>query len=283
MNLSVVIIGDEILLGRVTDTNSGLIARTFSEAGWDIKSVRTVGDNKSDIRAAIDAAIAESQLVITTGGLGPTRDDITKAVMTEIFGGETVFHAPTAENIDRIFADRGLQMNELTRGQAYVPSSCRVIVNKFGTAPVMWFEKNNKVLIAMPGVPYETRGMLKEGVAQAVAERFHQSILTRHREFTVVGISESALAEQLAEFEDSLPASFKLAYLPSPGFILLRLDAHFEEGDKADAVFDRFCLGLEQSLGKYFTGYGKQSPAMRLLALCRRHGLHLATAELHRR
>lgn len=278
MNLSIVIIGDEILLGRVTDTNSGLIARTFSAAGWDVKTVRTVGDNGADIRAAVEESLAESDLVVTTGGLGPTRDDITKGLLRDIFGGEMVHHQPTADNVDRIFAVRGLVMNELTRGQAMVPSSCTVIINRYGTAPVMWFERDGRVLVGMPGVPYETRGMLPE-VAAKVAAHFHPALLVRHREFTVLGISESLLAERLAPFEDSLPAGYKLAYLPSPGFILMRLDAHFESADGADAQFDGFCDMLVGYLGDNFAGYGRQTPAELVLKLCRDHSYTLASAE----
>lgn len=278
MNLSIVIIGDEILLGGVTDTNSGLIARTFSASGWDVKSVRTVGDNEADIRSAVEASLAESELVVTTGGLGPTRDDITKGLLRDIFGGGLVLHQPSADNVDRIFAERGLTMNELTRGQAMIPSSCEVIVNRLGTAPIMWFERDDRVLVAMPGVPYETRGMLPE-VAEKVAEFFHPSLLVRHREFTVVGISESLLAEHLAPFENELPAGYKLAYLPSPGYILMRLDAHFENAAGADEQFNGFCDMLVGFLGENFVGYGRQTPAELVLKLCRDRGFTLASAE----
>lgn len=213
MKLSIVIIGDEILLGRVTDTNSGLIARKFSEIGWEVASVRTVGDKADDIRAAIEASLAESQLVISTGGLGPTRDDITKGVMTEIFGGTLREDKAVTANVERIFDQRGLTINDLTRCQAWVPTSCRVIMNLLGTAPIMWFEREGKVLIAMPGVPFETRGMIDEVRSQVIGH-FGNAGHIMHREFTVTGITESDLAEKLTEFEDSMPSGFKLAYLP---------------------------------------------------------------------
>ncbi|MDE6120212.1 MAG: CinA family protein, partial [Muribaculaceae bacterium] len=278
MNLSIVIIGDEILLGRVTDTNSGMIARTFCQGGWDVKSIVTVGDNAEDVRKAIAESLRTSELVVTTGGLGPTRDDMTKTILLDIFGGELVRHAESAANIERIFAERGLTMNELTRGQAMVPSSCRAIVNRYGTAPVMWFEREGRVLVAMPGVPYETRGMLPE-VAEAVKEHFHPSLPVRHREFTVRGISESALAERLAPYEDSLPSYFKLAYLPSAGFILMRLDAHFSDCDSADSEFEERCAELVRHLGENFSGNGRLTPAEMVLTECRRRGLTLASAE----
>ncbi|MDE6527084.1 MAG: CinA family nicotinamide mononucleotide deamidase-related protein [Muribaculaceae bacterium] len=278
MKLSIVIIGDEILLGRVTDTNSGLIASTFAREGWPVAAIRTVGDKADDIRAAIEASLAESSLVVTTGGLGPTRDDITKGVMTDIFGGKLVFDRNVSENIDSIFADRKLKINELTRLQAMVPDSCRVIQNRLGTAPIMWFERSGKVLVAMPGVPYETRGMLHE-VAKAVFTRFGAGGAVLHREFTVTGISESALAERLATFEDSLPDFVKLAYLPNPGEIVLRLDADY--GTKADpGHFDSLCDGLCRAIGSELASAdGRLTPAELLLHKLRLHGYTLATAE----
>ncbi|MDE6853597.1 MAG: CinA family nicotinamide mononucleotide deamidase-related protein [Muribaculaceae bacterium] len=273
MRLSIVIIGDEILLGRVTDTNSGLIARTLGEQGWTVAGIRTVGDNADDIRRAIADSMAESTLTVTTGGLGPTRDDITKAVMTDIFGGTLVHDDSVAANVERIFAERGLTMNELTRRQALVPSTCRVIQNRLGTAPVMWFEKDGKVLAAMPGVPFETRGMLPE-VAAEVHARFGEGATVYHREFTVTGITESGLAERLSDFEDSLPEGVGLAYLPSPGEIVLRLDAQCPL-DETEAL----CTRLEAAVGPYLAGRSKLSPAEILLHKLRRRGYTLATAE----
>ena len=161
MTLSIIIIGDEILLGQVSDTNSRAIARTFTALGWEVCAIRTVGDDAAAISDAVRHAVAEADLVITTGGLGPTKDDITKRVLTDIFGGGMRLDSGVTENIERIFALKGLQLNDLTRQQALVPENCRVIQNRFGTAPVMWFENaEGKVLVSMPGVPFETEGML---------------------------------------------------------------------------------------------------------------------------
>ncbi len=278
MKLSIVIIGDEILLGRVTDTNSGLISRTFAAKGWQTASVRTVGDSAEAILEAIEASLAESELVITTGGLGPTRDDITKGVLTGIFGGDMVMDDSVTRNIEEIFADRKLKLNELTRMQALVPTSCRVIHNRLGTAPIMWFEKDGRVLVAMPGVPYETRGMLPE-VAAAVDERFGAGGTVLHREFTVTGISESALAERLAPFEDGLGDGFKLAYLPNPGEIVLRLDADYGVAEADTSSFEPLCESLKERLGAYLVAEGKLTPAELLLHKLRGWGYTLSTAE----
>ncbi len=275
MRLSIIIIGDEILLGRVTDTNSGLIARRFSEMGWQVASVRTVGDAAMAIEEAIEASLAESDLVLSTGGLGPTRDDITKAVMMKVFGGELHRDAAVAANVERIFAERGLVLNDLTRSQAMVPSSCRVIQNLFGTAPLMWFERAGKVLVAMPGVPFETRGMLPAVVSEVEA-RFGNVGRTLHREFTVTGITESDLAERLSAYEDSLPAGYKLAYLPSPGEIVLRLDGKPDDGTER---FETCAENLVNTLGDKLAGTGKVLPAQMLLHCLREKGYTLATAE----
>lgn len=278
MNLSIIIIGDEILLGGATDTNSGLIARKFTADGWNVRRIRTVSDKADDIEAAIRESLAESELIITTGGLGPTRDDITKPVLARIFGGTITEDASVLENVKRIFDERGLELNELTRTQALVPDSCRVIQNKYGTAPLMWFEKEGRVLIAMPGVPFETRGMLDE-VACEVYQRFGHGGRAAHREFTVCGICESALAERLAAFEDSLPANYKLAYLPNPGEIVMRLDADFSSCPDESARFDEYASRFEEAVGEYLVGRGKLTPAELVLAKLRRHGYKIATAE----
>ena len=275
MKLAIIIIGDEILLGRVTDTNSGLIARKFSEIGWEVAGVRTVGDKADDIRSAINDSLASADLVITTGGLGPTRDDITKGVMAEIFGGSMIEDPAVTANVERIFAMRGLELNKLTRSQAWVPSSCRVIMNRLGTAPLMWFERSGKVLVAMPGVPFETRGMIDE-VRRHVGEHFGNAGHIMHREFTVTGISESSLAESLAAFEDTLPAGFKLAYLPSPGEILLRLDG---APGADDEIFEHHAAALQTALGAHLAGTGKMTPAEIALHRLRAKGYTLATAE----
>ncbi len=274
MKLSIVIIGDEILLGKVTDTNSGLISRTLSARGWDTVAIRTTGDSAEGIRGAVEAALAEADLVITTGGLGATRDDITKGVMISIFGGEPIYNADVEANLEDIFAKRGIKINELTRTQAIVPSSARIIQNITGTAPIMWFERDGKVLITMPGVPFETRTMMPI-VAEAVADRFHPATHALRRELTAINVSESAMAELLAEFEDRLPQGTHIAYLPSPGVLILRLDSADIEPDRFDELFAE----MKGIVGENFVGEGVLSPAELCINLLRRRGATMATAE----
>lgn len=274
MKLSIVIIGDEILLGQVTDTNSGVIARTFEPEGWEISEITVVGDNAGSILGAIKVALDSSDLVLTTGGLGPTKDDITKKVLQEIFGGELVYNESVAENIREVFRLRGLKLNPLTEAQAMVPSSCRVIQNCLGTAPIMCFERGAKQLIAMPGVPFETEGMLAE-VKKYVAEIFQSGDVYRHHTLMVGGITESDLASRLENFEDSLTPDLHLAYLPQPGLIRLRLDGK----NIGKGLFLDTLNKLKSELCDNLIYDGDASAAEILLEVLRRHSLTCATAE----
>ncbi len=274
MRLSIIIIGDEILIGQVTDTNSGVITRTLNPDGWDVGRIMTVGDDRDSIANAINLALSTSDLVITTGGLGPTKDDITKTVMTEIFGGDLVKNNEVLENIRQIFDRRGLKLNPLTEAQALVPTSCKVIQNRFGTAPIMWFENNNKVLVAMPGVPFETEGMLPE-VARQVKTRFAPSDRYFHSTIIVSGISESALAALLNDYEDSLPKGLHLAYLPVTGYIRLRLDGVNVDSDLYN---DKVCQ-LKQIVGHLMIADYDATPAEIVLRNLAEKQMTLATAE----
>lgn len=266
------------MIGQVTDTNSGAIARTFVPDGWDISRVITVGDNEKDITAAVEDAIAASELVIVTGGLGPTKDDITKKVLMNIFGGELVRDAEVTENIRRVFERRGLKLNALTEDQALVPSSCRVIPNRLGTAPVMWFERDGHVLVSMPGVPFETEGALPE-VRRLVREYFSPEEESHHATIIVGGITESAIAERLEAFENSLGDGLHLAYLPQPGLIRLRLDGRGSKGGDIAARHEAARRQLSEALGELAVHQGDDSPAAIVLDTLRQRGLTLATAE----
>lgn len=280
MTLSIIIIGDEILLGQVADTNSRALAQAFGPLEWEIKAIHTVGDNADDIRNAVVSAMSESNLVISTGGLGPTKDDITKRILTDIFGGELRRDASVSANIEEIFAARGLKLNELTRNQALVPTSCRVIPNKYGTAPCMWFEKDDKAFVALPGVPFETEGILADGeLIRAVMKKFSSDLFLRHHSLMVTGISESALAIKLEDFENSLAENLHLAYLPVPGLIRLRLDGHGNDSETLNADFDKALTQLKKQLGTLMIYDGDATAAEIMIAALRRNGYSVASAE----
>lgn len=205
MNISIIAIGTELLIGQVIDTNSGDIATRFAPYGWNVNDIQVVDDNAFQITRAIDRAFESSDVVITTGGLGPTKDDITKATLCDYFGGEMREDPSVLENIKQVFAKRGLTLNDLTSRQAIVPTSCKVIQNTVGTAPIMWFEKEGKVLVAMPGVPFETREMLDSAVIPALLDRFKSNVSIEHRCVLVTGYTESLLAMTISDWEESLP------------------------------------------------------------------------------
>lgn len=279
MNVSVIAIGDELLIGQVVDTNSGDIAGMLTPLGWQINDVQVIRDNAPDILRAIDHAFESSDVVLTTGGLGPTKDDITKSVLCEYFGGELVEDAPTLENVKEVVAKRGIKLNELTAAQAIVPTSCRVIQNKVGTAPIMWFEKDGKTLVAMPGVPFETRQMFKDEVLPQLLNKYKSNAVIEHRTMLVTDITESALAMLLAEWEENLPQCLHLAYLPKPGLIRLRLDGISNDKEHLNIEIDRYFTELANIIGDKLLYTGDATPQEILLEYLNKSRLTVATAE----
>ncbi len=250
MKYSTIVIGDELLIGQVTDTNSGWIARHMAPLGWESQSVRVIADDASEIKRAIEDAFALTNLVLMTGGLGPTKDDITKATLCDYFGGEMVLNEDVKRNVDDMFARRGIPMNRLTASQAMVPSSCQVIQNEVGTAPIMWFERNGKVLVSMPGVPVETQTMMERAVIPRLVKHFHSDVDIEYRTFVVIDYAESALAEKLEQFEQEMPSYIHLAYLPAQGVIRLRLTGTHGDREKLNDDMDRLSSKLHKLLGK---------------------------------
>jgi nicotinamide-nucleotide amidase len=225
MNAEIITIGDELLIGQVVDTNSAWMAVELSNSGFQAVRMTAVGDVEDDILAAIDAARRRVPLVLLTGGLGPTRDDITMPALCRYFGSSLRFSEELYANIERIFRPRGRTINELTRQQAVVPDGCTVILNQSGTAPCIWFDRDGTVLVAMPGVPSEMKWLMTREVLPRLAKRFQRDTYIRHQTYSVKGFAESELAMRLSGFEDRLPAFVKLAYLPQSGVIRLRLSA----------------------------------------------------------
>lgn len=279
MKISVIAIGDELLIGQVTDTNSGMIARHIGPYGWEVAYVQTIGDKPGEITAAIDRAFSQTDVVITTGGLGPTKDDLTKQTLCDYFGGTLVEDPEVTANNLRLFARRGIEMNALTAAQALVPTSCRVIQNRVGTAPIMWFERDGKVLVSMPGVPFETETMLAEAVFPQLLKRFHSDVNIAHAVLMVGGFTESGLAMEIADWEEALPPHLHLAYLPKPGIIRLRIDGIHPDADYINKEVTRASLELQQRLGSHVLVASDLTPPEILLDRCREHGLTIASAE----
>lgn len=272
-------IGDELLIGQVTDTNSGEIARMIQPVGWELRAVHVVHDSADEIRKAIDRAMAESEVVLTTGGLGPTKDDITKKVLCDYFGGELRYDNSVLENILTVFEKRGLTINKLTEEQALVPTSCRVIQNRVGTAPIMWFEREGKVLVSMPGVPFEMREMMRSEVLPQLLAHFGSDVSIGHRTVIITDMTESAVAMALDDWEENLPAGIHLAYLPQPGLIRLRLDGQSTDKQLLDNELDRLTNELRERFGENVLCTEDMKPEEVVLQRLRKHNYTMATAE----
>lgn len=279
MNVEIIVIGDELLIGQVTDTNSGWIARELNHIGWEVTEITTVRDRSREITDALNSSFGRVDVVLMTGGLGPTKDDITKQTLCDYFGGKLVFDESVFANVEAIFRHRKLTMNDSTRNQAYVPNVCTVIQNPVGTAPVMWFERNGKVLVSMPGVPTEMKTVMKEVVISRLREYFrdHSSIL--HRTCLVKDFTESRLSETLSGFEAQLPACIKLAYLPTPGVIRLRLTARGDEESYLQKIIDDEFFKLRTILGHHLFCSSDTTLAGALGSILTERGETLATAE----
>lgn len=219
---SIITIGDELLIGQVIDTNSAWMAQRLNENGIFIKERISVGDEWNDIWQALDTASSHSDIILITGGLGPTADDITKPLLCKYFNGKMIVNPEVENHVRDIFTRLGRPIIERNLKQAEVPDTCSVLFNSRGTAPGMWFEKEGKIFISMPGVPHEMKGIMNTGVIPRL-QQFKNLPAIVHRTLLTVGVGESFLAEIIQTWEESLPAHIKLAYLPNYGMVRLRL------------------------------------------------------------
>jgi len=221
----IITIGDELLIGQVIDTNSSWIAQQLNQVGILVKKRLAVGDNRTDIWEALDSMMNETDLILITGGLGPTADDITKPLLCDYFGGKMIMHQETLEHVEHIF-QHILKRPMIERNilQAQVPDVCTVLKNEKGTAPGMLFEKNNTRIIAMPGVPHEMKWIMHNHVLPNIPNWYSTGFII-HKTLLTAGIGESFLAEKIKDIEESLPEHIKLAYLPNYGMVRLRLSA----------------------------------------------------------
>lgn len=222
---TIITIGDELLIGQVIDTNSAFIAQELNKAGILVRHRLAVGDNWQDIWEALDTESKNASLIILTGGLGPTADDITKPLLCEYFGGKMIVDQPTLDHVTHIFEQiLKRPMIERNAKQAEVPDVCTVLKNEKGTAPGMLFQKEGKVYISLPGVPHEMKWLMTHQVMPRIPQYF-QTGFVEHRTLLTAGVGESFLAEMIREIEEALPAHIKLAYLPNYGMVRLRLSA----------------------------------------------------------
>ncbi|MDD4144024.1 MAG: competence/damage-inducible protein A [Prolixibacteraceae bacterium] len=224
MKAEIITIGDEILIGQIIDTNSAWIAGQFNLHGIGIYQITSVHDNPEHIEQALFNAEQNADLIIITGGLGPTKDDITKQVLCNYFNTKLVFHEPTFEHIKNKFRNRNIDINKLNRDQALVPESCTVLFNKTGTAPGMWFKKGNKIFVSVPGVPFEMKYLVEFEILPRLRD-LKAGKAIYHKTINTQGLPESILAQLIEQWENSLPENIRLAYLPNPMAVRLRLSA----------------------------------------------------------
>ncbi len=278
MNASIITIGDEILIGQIVDTNSAYIAKALSDIGFRISDKISIGDDAHQISTTLNNALSNNELVIVTGGLGPTKDDITKHTIAKLFNCQLVHNEVVAEHVKQITERRGITYNALNASQAMVPEACTPIYNIHGTAPAMWFERDGHILISLPGVPFEMEQLIKNEVVPRLKAHFtlRENI---HRTMITSGLAESILAETIEQWEDALPHYIKLAYLPSFGRVRLRLSAYeIESADVSDQINDAFAK-LEKIIPQYILGYESASIEQIVHEKLTARGAKLAIAE----
>jgi len=224
MQAEIITIGDEILIGQILDSNSKWMAEELNKIGISVYQITSIQDEKSHIIKALKEAQANCDIVILTGGLGPTKDDITKLALTEYFKDELVLNEEIVSHIRAMFLKANYPFTQLNKNQALIPAKCEPLKNELGTASGMWFSENDKIVVSLPGVPYEMKGLMQNSVLPKLTETFHLPYIL-HKTILTYGIGESMLAEKIEGWENNLPICINLAYLPSFGNVRLRLTA----------------------------------------------------------
>ena len=278
MKAAIITIGDELLIGQTIDTNSAWIGAELSKSGFDVFRITSVHDRREDIIYALDESAAEADVVLITGGLGPTSDDITKQTLCEYFKTRLVINEDVLRMIEDMMRRRNFGMNDNNRRQAEVPESCRVLRNEAGTAPGMWFEKDGTVYVSMAGVPNEMKYLMNEHVLPELNKRFiSQRII--HRNIMTYGTFEAKLAELLTGFESGLPNNIKLAYLPASGVIKLRLTGFGSQYDELESQINEQVGKLYKIIPEFIYGENEESLEMVIGKLLSSKKWTLSTAE----
>ena len=259
MNAKIVSIGDELLIGQTVNTNASWMGKRLTEDGWRVVGVEAIADDEQAIVDALNRAETEADVVLLTGGLGPTKDDITKTTLAKHFGTELVMHEDIAENIEAWFRSRNVPFLEVNRLQAMLPASCTALPNPLGTASGMWFERaNGSVVVSLPGVPYEMEGLMDKEVLPRLRNHFELPT-TLYETVMTAGIGESSLAAMVSDWEEGLAAKgVGLAYLPSPGQVKMRLGVKGPKEDREalQGLLEAEVVSLIGQIGSHFVGRG---------------------------
>jgi nicotinamide-nucleotide amidase len=279
MNAEIITIGTEILIGQVVDTNSAFLATELNKLGILVVQITTISDDPDEITCALNQAGRRAKLVFTTGGLGPTNDDVTKQTLADYFGSPLVVNETVLEHIRSLLASRGVAMNERNYRQAELPVNCELLPNSAGSAPGMWFFRDEVNYICLPGVPFEMKAIFSEEIKPRLINRFmlpaihHITVLTH-------GIPESEMAMVLEDWERKLPVNIKLAFLPSPGMLRLRLTGRSDNTpEELKVIMEEELKKLEKIIGPHIFGYGEDRLEEITGRLLREHGLSLSVAE----
>jgi len=278
MKLDILSIGDELLIGQTLNTNAHWLSKQLNLIGFQIRQHTTVSDEKTAIVTALNDALANSNVVIITGGLGPTKDDLTLDILTEYFGGKLIRNNDVYQDIEKMMTSRGYEMNELNKQQALVPDNAKVLRNKNGTAPGTWFEKDGKIVVSMPGVPYEMKAMTTNTVIPWLKEKFELPAIV-HKMVYTQGIPESQLAEKLEDWENNLPNTIKLAYLPSPGRVKLRLSSLGSNRDELVTAINLQIEKVKKIIGEHIFSLTEDELQVVIGELLRKKNATLSTAE----
>ncbi len=254
MKAEIISIGDELLIGQVVNTNASWMGTELNLIGVEVRQISVVSDKDKEIQRAIEEAMKHAGIILITGGLGPTKDDITKKTLTRMFDGKLFFHQDIYEHIQILFRVKGLPFNDLNKAQAELPDICEIIPNDIGTASGMLFRKDGKIIIAMPGVPFEMKHMMRNHVLPLLKKEFHLPFII-HRTIMTTGIVESELAKKIETWEDHLPEHIHLAYLPRPGIVRLRLTAYGEKRELLEEEIAQEVARLNQLIPELIFGY----------------------------
>ncbi len=280
MNVSIINIGDELLIGQVVNTNASSMSRQLIAAGMDVREVVTIADNGEAIRSTLDRCLTHSDVVLLTGGLGPTKDDITKNTLCEYFNSELVENAEALANVKRLFEEKGYPLTEVNRHQAWVPRCCTVVNNILGTAPCMWFEiaETHQVVVSMPGVPFEMNNLMESEVVPRLRQYFHTDFIL-NKNILVQGIGESFLSDRIEQWELSLPSNIRLAYLPEAGMVKLRLTARGSDKNILQEQINQAVETLYPLIDQYIAGEDLENLAALVAQQMTANRYTLATAE----
>lgn len=254
MQAEIITIGDEILIGQIVDTNSAFIAQQLNKMGVSVYQITSVQDDKEHIIKSLKEAEDNADIIIVTGGLGPTKDDITKKTIAEYFNDTLVRNNDVTENIKLLWKNFNQVPSQVNLDQALVPSKAKVLMNTFGSAPGMWIEKGGKVFISLPGVPYEMKGLIENEVIPKLQQAFKFPFI-QHKTILTYGLGESNLAARIEEWEDNLPSFIKLAYLPSLGKVRLRLTAKASDKSLIEAEIEKQVALLLPQIKDIFVGF----------------------------